>query len=238
MDSPCGTVYLCALIGSGSSGLRRQFTEKGGKCFFSMCQTARRADAVRWAPRSPYRAEHRETLGNKVLVAKRGPGALRTLLHKLGLSWLWWGRVLAGGCRGPFALNTPTGRAATSRAAHHQPGADVIYRRVCGQRSVLGGEWTLASQTQHRTFIILICLVNDSYVRAARTVLIIHYRCWRIVLIYAVSMQPGNYADSFIYQRTRRRAWVNMTLPKQDKKYARAFALIYFGPHTDSGNCL
>lgn len=189
--------------------------------------------------RDHHNAEHRATLGNKVPVAKRGPGALRTLHHKLGLSWLWRGRVLAGGCRGPFALNTPTGRAATSRAAHHQPGADVIYWRVCGQRSVLGGEWTLASQTQHRTFIILICLVNDSYMRTAWTVLIILDRCWRIVLIFAVSMQPGNYADSFIwYQQTRRRAWVNMTLPKQYKKYAHVFALIYFGPHTDFSNCL
>lgn len=149
--------------------------------------------------RDHHSAEHRAALGNKVPVAKRGPGALRTLLHKLGLSWLWRGRVLAGGCRGPFALNTPTGRAATSRAAHHHPGADVIYWRVCGQRSALGGEWTLASQTQHRTFIILICLINDSYMRAARTVLIIYYRCGRIVLSYAVSMQPGNYADSFMW---------------------------------------
>lgn len=165
-----------------------------------------------------HNVEHRAALGNKVPVAKRGPGALRTPLHKLGLSWLWRVTVLAGGCRGPFALNTPTGRAATSRAAHHHPGADVIYWRVCGQRSVLGGEWSLASQTQQRTFIILICLVNDSYMRAVRTVLIIHYRCWRTVLISAVSMQPGNYADSFLwYQQTRRRAGVNMTLPKQYK---------------------
>lgn len=167
--------------------------------------------------RDHHTAERRAPVGNKVPVAKRGPGALRKLHHKLGLSWLWRGRALAGGCRGPFALNTPTGRAATSRAAHQAARGrrDLLPFKsgVCGQRSVLGAEWTLVSQTQHRTFIILICLLNDSYMRSARTVSVVHYRCWRIVLIPAVSMQPSNYADSFICDKpadteTRKLIWL------------------------------
>lgn len=58
VDSPCGTVYLCALRGYWLRVFRVKATvyrKGGGKCFFSVCQTARRADAVREAPRSPYR---------------------------------------------------------------------------------------------------------------------------------------------------------------------------------------
>lgn len=178
VDSPFGAVYLCALRGYWlrdlqGSGDKLPKRKKNVSLVFIKRQGEQMLSCNH---RDHHSAELRAAVRNKVPVAKRGPGALRPLLHKLGLSWLWGGRALAGGCRGLFALNTPTGRAATSRAAHQPAGGrhDLLpWSGVCGQRSVLGEEWTLLSQTQHRTFIILICLSNDSYMRSARTILVI-----------------------------------------------------------------
>lgn len=81
--------------------------------------------------------QHRgkRAVGEQVPAARRGPGAQRVLLMKVGRSWLKGGWALAGGCRGPFGLNTPTGRAARSRAAHQPAGVGGTAAVSCSLRS-------------------------------------------------------------------------------------------------------
>lgn len=234
VEGPCGTIYLCALRGywlRDLQGAGDSLTEKTKKCFFSLWQTARRADAVLQPPRSADRGEGSGTWKQSPCGEARSGSAasappqtwvLLTVGRQDASRWM----------QGPICLKH-THRAGSDGAEPpiNQPGADVIYCRIGAVYAVRGACW---QQNGHDwvkliTELLLYLAVYQMTVRWS-----LHHpslwssRCWCIsphfCSFHPTAQLRTSYLSYLITAHTETQEFIWVILPLQ--KHIKVFLFI------------